>query len=81
MSKFRPGLTIKDFNCLSRHLGFALGIFFLSILHQKMDESLGNGIKKKKRNELTDHWHVFQHVNVTINDVNMSRLQGQYQCF
>lgn len=37
--------------------------------------------KKMKKSELNNHWIAFQHVNVTVNDVNMSCLQGQYQCF
>lgn len=36
---------------------------------------------KKGRSELWDHWLAFQRVNVTINDVTVSRFKGQYQCF
>lgn len=92
VSKFRPGLNRKkkkDFNfiqCIafSRHLGYAVGYFYChqkGLKPEKWNKMKKNKTKKKKRSELKDHWHDFQHVNVTINDVHMSCLQGQYQCF
>ena len=84
VSKFRPGLTIKDFNfiqCLAfQDVWVVLWDIFSLLLHQKRIKAWEMEFKKKKRRgvnlRITGTLS-----NVTINDVNMSCLQGQYQCF
>lgn len=84
MSKFRPGLTIEELSfiqCVAfQDVWVMLWDIILLLLHQKGLKP-EKWDKKMKRSEPKDHWHPFQHVNVTVNDINMSRLQEPVPVF